>query len=453
MAKRQRQLNKNLVAGLTVLTMVITVVFVAVVTVNAARRDPAKIAEKASALEADGKLEAAAQLYMRAYNEKKQPVYLVDAARCAYNLGEIGFAINTLRRAHAQEPENVEVLSAILERYWELRQQSGVWSDMRDYAETVLELEPDNLLALVSRAMALGSLQQQDPSLADPAEEALARVVELDRTDPRVVEIRVRKLVVAASAQARAYAHDDQPDRAKETLDQAREESGELFREAIAQHPKAALLYINFAQTLIDEEQFAEADQVFSTALAELPDNAKIQYSFAAYQQRRATALVTEDPEQAAECVKAGLAAVDRTIAIEPATYDAYTLRAILTQLDATLKGVWEPDPLPTQIEILDGLEAALVDTVGLRSSTAVTGRENRARMVAGAFDRAYEYHQLTRGNAEARQKLLSYIESFRERARDEYGESVMVPLVDGQYAILQGDTRGAIQAFTDAEG
>lgn len=452
MAKRQKQLNKNLVAGLTIATMVATVAIVAVVTVNAARRDPADIAKKASALEAEGKLQDAAQLFMRAYGEQKQAEYLVDAARCAYDMGEIGLAIGTLRNAHAQEPDNIEVLNAILDRYWGLRRQTAAWQDMKDYAEAALELQPDNLLALVSRAMALEAMQQQDPTYADQAAAALARAVELDKNDPRVVELRVRKLVADASKEAQMQVAAGHQDKAQQALEKVRDQAAEIFKAAIAEHPKATLLYINFAQTLIDSKRYEEAEKVFNDAVAELPDDEKIQYSLAAYHQGRASALLTDNPEEAKRHVKAGLDAVARTIEIEPATYDAYNLRATLTQLEATLDGKWASDQLAQQAQILDALESALADTVGLRSVAAVTGREARARLIAGSFDRAYGYYQAARDDNDARDKLLPYVESFRQRARDEYGESVMVPLIDGQYAILKGDTRGAIQAFSDAE-
>lgn len=451
MAKRQRQLNKNLIAGLTAAAMVITVAVVTVVTVNAARRDPQEIAKKAAAAEAAGQYRDAAQMYTRAFGVNREPQYLIDASRCLYEMGELSQALSVLNQAHAQEPDNLVVLNALLERFWELRNYAPRWSQMKEYADKALELQPDNLLALVSRAAALDALKSKEPTYAEEAVAALEKAVKMDPTDPRVVELRVRRLVADASSLARQFMKDGDEDKAQQTLTDARTKSIDVFREAIRKHPKSDALYLNLAQVLMDNERYDEAAKVFDDAIKSLPDDEKLYYGQARFHFERARALFDDDKQQAAAHAKAAMASVTKAIELEPALYDAYALRAGVDELQSQLAGTWDKDRVGEQVRILTALQQALADTVGLKTINAVLGREARARLLAAAFDRAISYYKSDKDKA-AKDRIMPLVEGFRDRAHSEFSEVVMVPLMDGQYAVLIDDRAGAIQAFRAAE-
>ncbi len=497
MAKRKKQLNKNLVAVLVSTAMVLTVAVVAVVTANAARRDPAQIAERAKGREDAGNFREAFDLYRRAFRVDKETRYLVDASRCAYELGEVGLAISALNQAHSQDPEDTVVITALLDRYWENRTRMPVsaWENVRDLAEKLLVLEKDNLLALVSRAKALEALRQRNPDFAAEAKEALAQAVAIDALDPRVVEVKVSEMFVDARQRREDLIKDGDAQQAEEMLAGVRSEVAKLFDEAIAKHPGSAPLYINAAQVFIDDgsavttnigrlqaqidearrknsesfnfeaadarlaEMAEERDQAYATAeklladgRAALPDHERLLFAIATYHRLRADQTFRDgDLDTCRRHVTEGLAAVQRTLEIEPAEYDAYTCQANLAEKQAELDGSLENDRLAVQVGLLETLEAGLVDTVGQRTIRAVTNKEGRARMLASAFDRAYAYYRdATDETAKARYE--TFLKDFRTRAQEEFQDSVLVQLLDGQYFILTGDTRAAIQAFSLAE-
>ena len=183
----KQRLNKNLVAFLTATGVLLAVIVVAIAGINAARKDPAVVAAKAKTYEEAGDLERAIRYYRRAFNEGQEAKYLIEAARCAHERGELSEMFGLLHGAHAQSPNDPQVLDALLARYWEIRTaRLGQWKDVLERAENLLALQPQSLLALVSKSEALERLKGQDPSYAAEADATLARAVDHDPTDPHV---------------------------------------------------------------------------------------------------------------------------------------------------------------------------------------------------------------------------------------------------------------------------
>ena len=144
---RRRRLNKNLVAALTVTGIILSVVIVAVGTMQWAKKDPEVFVAEAQQIE-DKDPGRAIELYAGAYDVNKEVKYLVEAARVAWEAGEIRIALGTLDRAHDERPEEVEALNILLERYWELNthRPGSVSLELRDRSEDMLRLDQDHVL-------------------------------------------------------------------------------------------------------------------------------------------------------------------------------------------------------------------------------------------------------------------------------------------------------------------
>ena len=460
---RQRKLNKNLVAGLTVTGMLLSVAVVGVTTYNLTRKDPEQLAAKARLTEENGDRRVASNLFWRAYLVNTESKYAVESARVAYEMGEISEAMNKLARAQTQNPSAPEVLTALLERHWEIRLLSERWSTIQEYAEKLLELEPENTFALVARASALEAMQRRDPSFAPQAEAAFERAMQIDPLDPHIVQIRISRTYAAAAESAQALNARGRTTEVETTWRDARVETADLLRDARGAHPDSVELIVMSAQVLISLQRFDDCQTLLDDALQRIPDDADLHFAMTGFCYLRGRMLSDEaDPSEdaaeqqtlrsrAAEYAQRGLDAAERVVALEPAFYDVYARRALLQRLAWTLDGSWDSQPVERRRELLDRFGGALQNTVGLKTIRAVLGRVGRMMTMAAAFDRAVEFYR-DAGEDDQRGVYLEYVERFRDDVRTEFSQSVFVQLMDGQYAALKNDRRTAIQAFREAE-
>ncbi|RMF77117.1 MAG: hypothetical protein D6744_11660 [Planctomycetota bacterium] len=460
---RQRKLNKNLIAGLTVTGMVLSVAVVGVTTYNLAKKDPEQLAAKARLAEKAGDPRVAANLFWRAYMVRNEPQYAVESSRVAYEMGEIAEAMNKLARAYAQDPSATDVVKELLKRNWDIRLMSDRWTRIQEYAEKLLELEPENTFALVARASALEAMQRRDASYAPQAQEAFDRAMKIDPLDPYLVQVRVSRMQAAASEEAQALAARGRSADVEQVWLDARAKAADLLEQARDAHPDSVELIVNSAQVLISLQRFDECEQLLTDALQRMPDADQLQFAWTGFCYLRGRTLAnqadeTEDAEEAeslraraAEYAQRGLEAAQRVVELEPAYYDVYPRRALLQRLAWVLDGTWESQRKERRQAILDQFVEALQSTVGLRTARAVLGRGGRLLTMAAAFDRAVEFTRDAKDDEE-RETFLAYAERFRDDVRTEFSESVFVQLMDGQYAALKGDRRTAIQAFREAE-
>src|SRR5262245_34701498 len=245
-----KQLNKNVIGALTITAIVLSVGAVGVAAYTAGKRDPALLAQKASEAEARSDHKRAKELYSRAFSASKEPAFLLEASRCAYQEGEFPEALHFLRVAEAQSPGNPKPLIALLERYWEIRIFGWQgWTDMRDAAEKLLEIEPNNMLGLVCLADALEATKDQDPANADKLAKTLEKARAIDPFDPRLA-------IVEASGEVRKGIENIrsspnlQPNEQKKVIEDSRVAAGEVLRKSIARNPKDERLITNLAEVL-----------------------------------------------------------------------------------------------------------------------------------------------------------------------------------------------------------
>jgi len=454
----RRRVNKNLVAFLTAAGIVLAVIVVAIGTINRARRDPAAIAEKAAAQEQAGDLRRALDLYRSAHRKSREPSqraqYLIEAARCAREMGELGEMLALLRVARAQSPRDPEVLNALLTRYWEIRNYPFLiaWEDLLDYAESLLELEPENLLALVWSSEALERLKDEDPENAAKAESALSRAFEIEPTSPYVAVVWAARNRVRAIEQAREALQEGRSADVDRLLEEARTEQIEILQPAVAAHAEDVSLRIALVQARAERQEWEASRELLQAGLGTQPESAELHSTMAELlfqQARRKPADASKDEILA--LVNEGRQHIDKAIELEPALYPGYTLRADLQRLGWVVDGRWESDLRGCQREILESFAAALDNTAVLKTFRAALGSGARLVMIYQAFEAAIDFHRRAPDEA-VKVQALTYLRRFLQEGKTQYPEHVLASLMEGHVALIDGNERLAMRAFSEAE-
>lgn len=294
---KQKRLNKNLIAFLTIMGMLLTVSVAGLVIYQVAQRDPEKIAASAKTLEASGKLAdlpEALRLYMQAYRAsgERETKYLVDVARCSFTLGGFGDWLTTLRQYMAKEPANPEPLIALLDGLWRLREidpTENFPADGRDAAIRLLDLhlagtaklDPSvEVLALTSRAQCLWYLEEKvgvdqadglQTVLIDPAQierfvqayghtgdEAAEKAWTIDPTDPHAALTQVVRLRRAAETRESALLKAGEGrQRIRENTRAFHEDALAALQPAVQANPAHVALVVAYAMSLADRARDA----------------------------------------------------------------------------------------------------------------------------------------------------------------------------------------------------
>ncbi len=450
----RKRLNKTLIAWISGGAIFVAVAVVAVATYNAARDDPNVLARKAQDADHRGEYERALRYYVRAFRASKDPHYLIEGAKEAYKLGEIGQALLLLKQAHAQAPDDPDVLEALLQRYWEFRQYGFVdWHEVMDFADALLKQRPDDVLALVCRALALDMLRAENPDYAKQFQQALEAARKVGGTDPRVAQLEAGWLLRHAQINAYTAARQANANREqlRRQLQQAYEQAADVLRKSVAEHPLATGARSLLARVLADAGKIEDAIAVIEEGLRQDPDSPALRYEHASHMLR----LLTTQPDRFDDAerlkrAREALADAERAIELAPAYYEVYPVRGDLQRLVWQLDGTWDKQTTKCQQTILQSFVAALENTAGLRSARAVLGREKRARLIVFAFDMALRYYQSATDDS-SRKTLLDFARKFLAEAQTQYRESFVVPLMEGQLALIDNDRIAATKAFEEA--
>ena len=450
----KRQLNKNLVGFLAAGGIFVAVVVVAIAALNASRRDPEAIASRAAAKEQNGDLEDAVRLYKSAYREKSEAKYLIEAARVERERGQIGEMFGLLNLAHTQSPRDATVLTALLERYWEMRQyQIGQWNDVLDRARSLLELEghEGDLLALTSSADALDRLKTNEPSYAEEAETAFAKAAEIDATNPYVALVSAEHERRQAFEEARLALSSDGQAAAEEILKSARTKQIALLTPALEAHPEDVGVRIALADALAANDDRDAARACIADGLALNPDDVELHFAMAGVLTAITGSSFEEaPPEQIQQLVEEGLTHAERTIALEPALYMAYMRKVELMQLGWAKDGSLESSPGECQRTVLETYSNALDQTVGLTTIRAVLGRGERLQLIANAFNSALTAYHSSQDD-DARSRALTYMKRFMQEGQTQFTQHALTPLMEGHVALVDGDDGLAIMSFRKA--
>ncbi|MCB9853961.1 MAG: tetratricopeptide repeat protein [Phycisphaerales bacterium] len=196
-----KKLNKSLVGSLVVTLMVLLAAAGFVLVQNLPGSDPQLFVEEAKVLEKNGENVKAMRAYHRAYlkDDTKNPEYLVSAARCAIEAGEIGNARQFLSDALNNQPGYAPAHVQTLRLEMEIAKLFGgniAWQRVLDAANTASNYPELQELAITNSAkgLALLTLSDTNPTYRDKGIEALHRASELDPTDVDTIRGLTREL-------------------------------------------------------------------------------------------------------------------------------------------------------------------------------------------------------------------------------------------------------------------
>lgn len=449
---KQSKLNKGLVAGLTMVGMLAVVFSVTALTIVSRQRDPKKFAERATAAEQRGDLIQAATFYRKAYNINKDVSYLKESARCVYQMGSLGDLFNILAEANSADPNDVSILTYALDRLWEMRQMGQRPGQMmRDYAEKLAKLDPNNVLALVSEADAIGQSAANDPASKKQADDAFKKAQALDPKSARVALMQVNRDFSEAIQKLRD---------AGETLTTAQQEAGvkaarmksiETLKTALESHNDDPYLLTTLADAYNATQQYDQARKLLEDAVKRV-DSVELRLAVTRFLvgevDRQKKAGKTEELEA---LIRDAQQNAGRAIELDKAAFEAYALRIRLMQLDWERTGEWDKNKPELALKLLQAYQKALADTNDIHSARASLDLGGRANLVTQGFDLAMQLIQTATVDTQ-KADAIKAANSLAETCGRLYPDTYLFWMMKGQLAYLQRDYNAAVQAYVKVE-
>lgn len=445
--KRKKQVNTGLVAGITVFGMILTVVGVAVVTSMNTQRTPEFFEKIAKQDEAAGDVEQAYAAYMQAFRVSgNDSRYAIEANRVLFEAGEIQEALGSYRTRINELPRDVPLITAYLDLLWDLNRfaPNATWPLMRDPAERLLAVEPDNALGLVSLASALQNLPTTDADAEAEADAAFEAAFSADPNNPRLVLLDVNRRFAELGAEGIDGMQID-------AVGALQAESIDRFRAVLAEHPGSAAIRRQLINILGNQRLFwpnAEFSELRRSD--ELLDeiNAAIEFDPTDSDFRVALALFHIAESELQENEEARLAsfaaaedALKTAVEIEPAHFGAYELLSRIPPSRLTDDATAEEraEAAMAAVKILHDARSA---TLGLESARAVLLAGARRGLMISAFDRAATLARTT----EYREEALQYATDFAETLAGEYQQDAFSLRVQAELAQLNNDISSAVR-------
>jgi tetratricopeptide (TPR) repeat protein len=258
-----KQLNKNIVLGLTLVGMLAMLVVGALLVINLPEKDPTYyVAQAKAASEAREHLKAA-KLYGRAWSVSTNPQYLVDAGQQALEGGDADQAMRAWRQAIVAAPKFEPAQKRVTEFFLEYAKAAGAglgrWERLKEEAEKLLAINENSSLGYYTLGLSQLGLDELDESNAKKGEENLQRALELA------------------------------PDNSE-------------YGASLAEHYERA-------------NKFSEAEALFAKLLEAAPDDARAHRSYGLYLMRRAAAKEREAAAARGEAARAKLQDEGATLA------------------------------------------------------------------------------------------------------------------------------------------
>jgi len=195
-----KKLNKNVVTGviLVIAAILSGAGFVAVA--NLPGQDPAVYFQNAKDAEAEKDYERAAQLYLRAYwkDPAQRPDYLVGAARCLLEHGNIGDAITYVEQARARDAAYKPAAQLSTEIQFEivkLMRSTVQWKRVHTEAQRLLDLDPQSFLGNLAFGQACLNLVGEGEEYRSEGATHLRKALDLDPTSVEAVQSNIQFLL------------------------------------------------------------------------------------------------------------------------------------------------------------------------------------------------------------------------------------------------------------------
>lgn len=226
-----KKLNKNVATGVIVAAAALMSGAGFVVVANLPGQDPRVYADKAEAAEHEGDQRRAAALFLRAASKDVNggADFIVKAARCLLQEGEIGDAIRLAGDAQVKDPRLKSAQELALEIQYEVVKVWRVtaqWNRVLEHARKLLDLDAQSFLGNLAHGRACLALVTENEGYWAEGEAALKRALELDPTNPEAVESNVQRLLTDPGRADRRTR--------TTTLEERREEARRLVAAAVA---------------------------------------------------------------------------------------------------------------------------------------------------------------------------------------------------------------------------
>jgi tetratricopeptide (TPR) repeat protein len=461
----RKRVNKSLVAFLTVMAILLTVVVVAIATSQGAGRNPEVWAQQARERQQRKDYELALQLFNRAYRKSKNPSYLLEASRCAYQWGEVGEALGLMQRiraelqGHPDSPVYQAALAGYLEYVWDVvspqipqRLTPDLRSTVLEYAQELQQASPQNVLGPVSEAVARFA-DEADPLSQELGEKALERAIQIDENDTRVVLARLaweqRKLQQELARLQPGPGADAQRQQVVQAFS---ERARQILKRATDAYPTAWRLVAAYVRELASARLFEEAQAVCTRALEQDASVPELHTTAAALCIEEAQVRREElSPQEYAELLDRAARHADQAAELSPAIYQAYVLRAQAEWLRDLQdeKAQVSPQRLEAALKIYD---QGLTRTATERSLHATLGAAvDRPLLHINAFNTALQYWASS-SDAQERQRRLEWLQRFLSYAETRYPEEPFTYYLRGLVCMAQDQVTPAIQALEQAE-
>lgn len=448
----QKRINKNLVAFLTVMGILLSVTIVGIAVYQGAKRDPAEYERQAREFEEKKDYPRAIERFNKAYKESGNDVkYAVEASRVAYQSGEIVLSIQLLMSASIQDPSNKLVLESMLRRMWEMRDLQFSWKEMRDYADKLLNLDKDNVLALACKAAALRKLEAEDPDNIKKSEDALEAAIRLAPDNPEVAS-------VASEAAMMNYMRDAAKNTPSRKLSDVQAEAWEkglaILIPAAEKNLTNAGIVARAALTMGIAGKIEEGIELLRKAVAANPTNGEMhgtlgRFLLARVQRDRRDSKSIPPDEVEKQLAEARME-LQKAVELEPALYPSYTDLA-RTELFLSDEAAKDEELVARRSDAaLKILENAIDATNTLRSAAATLNAPGRPSLYLDAFNMAMEWYTGTK-DVERQKSILARARAVFEKASAAYATWHVPPYMEALLNVADNNKVAAIQLLETA--
>lgn len=453
MARTKKVVNKNLIAGLTIAGIFLSVAAVFVLVRVVTARDPEVWARSAREYAAKGEFERAAQLFRRAFEASRDPQapserdvkYLLEVSEAVYRNGDAFGALGFLRQAHAVRPDRVDVLKSIVDRLWELQRFGFTFTaECKEYGEKLAAAAPGDPDGHAILALALDRSVNEDPANAQRAEEALGKARAADPLNPRVA---LSDLLMRSRKTRAELEQVSDPDKREEIVAAFREQIFKICDPVLEKHPSSVFLVGIYVSELQMLGQHERGERVLERALQGAPQDPDLLHSRAVLHLDIAGRAKADSPERAAAIAK-GRESAQQAQQVERGIMDIYRVLANLRLLEAAPGVAGQP----AYDEAIELIRTGFKNAITLKSARASIDKqrgEHQALLLRG-FAIASQYPG-AETSEEMHKKRIAAMKVFAEEAETRFRTSATTHYMEGIIAVAERDWTTATNAMSRA--
>jgi len=240
----KKAFNKKLVVSIVVSAMVAFVGGSIGLMSLWAHRDPAVYAQHATEACRAGEMIDALRAYSRAYRETLDPQWIVQAGLVAREFGDAERALRSFDKAIVARAALLPAHHGRLELRLELVRlapSADQYANLREDAEALLALDPQDPRALLARSIALAGLVNEDPAYAEQSLSAIERAHEVAPKDIEIADTLAKRYERREPAEPRP----------SERRRSAPSKAEEVYRRLLEAVPESGPARLRYAQHLI----------------------------------------------------------------------------------------------------------------------------------------------------------------------------------------------------------